>query len=137
MPTGARIGYGNALALSTDGSTWVTLAEVRNFNPPSANIELIDATNMDSPNRWREDVSGLVEGGDMSVEMNFIPGSTTDQTIRAMIDAAAAIYCRITYTESVVWTFLGRIRSYEISSPTDDIMTATLVIKQSASLTIT
>jgi predicted secreted protein len=136
MATSARIGYGNALALSTDGSTWVTLAEVRNFNPPSANIELIDATNMDSPNRYREKVQGFIEGGEMNVEMNFIPGSTTDQTIRAMINAGDAIYCRITYTESVVWTFLGQIRTYEISSPTDDIMTATLVIEQSASLTI-
>jgi hypothetical protein len=92
---------------------------------------------MDSPNRRREYVSGFIDGGEMTLELNFIPGNTTDQTIRARVDAGTAFYCRITWTTGVVWTFLGIPRSYEVNAPTDDIMTATLVVKMTASLTIT
>jgi predicted secreted protein len=137
MATGALIGYGTLFAISTDGVSYTTLAEVRSLNPPSDNIEIIDATNMDSPGRRREYVSGFIDGGEMTLELNFIPGNSTDQTIRARVDAGTAFYCRITWTTGVVWTFLGIPRSYEVNAPTDDIMTATLVVKMTASLTIT
>lgn len=137
MATGARIGYGAAFAVSTDGgSTYTALAEVTNITPPSDNLDIIDATNMDSANATREFIVGLNDPGECALEMNFIPGSTADQKIIQIRDAREAVYCRITFPNAVVWTFLGILTGYEPAIPTDDKMTATVTFKVTGSYTV-
>lgn len=137
MATGARIGYGSTFAVSTDGgSTYVSLAEVTSITPPSDNLDIIDATNMDSANATREFIVGLNDPGNCALEMNFVPGSTADQKIVQIRDARVAVYCRITFPNAVVWTFLGILTGYEPAIPTDDKMSATVTFKVTGSYTV-
>lgn len=137
MATGARIGYGSLFAVSTDsGSTYTTLAEVTSITPPSDNIDIIDATSMDSPNATREFIVGLNDPGNCSLELNFIPGNATDVKLVQIRDARVAVFCRITYPNSVVWTFQGILVGYEPSIPTDDKMSATVTFKVTGSYVV-
>jgi Lambda phage tail tube protein, TTP len=137
MTTAVTIGYGTTFEVSTDGgSVYTPLAEVTNITPPSDNLDIIDATNMDSPNATREFVVGLNDPGECSLEMNFIPGSTADQKIIQIRDARVAVYCKITFPNAVVWTFLGILTGYEPAIPTDDKMTATVTFKVTGSYTV-
>jgi hypothetical protein len=134
MVTQVSIGYGSTFAISTDGgNVYIPLAEVLDVTPPSDSIDIIDATNMDSPDATREYILGLNDPGECSLEMNFIPGSAADQKIQAVRAARQAVYCRITYPNAVTWTFLGILTGYEPAVPTGDKMSATVTFKVTGS----
>lgn len=132
--TQASLGYGSVFAVSTDdGATYVDLAEISNITPPSATIDMVDATHMQSPNADREFIIGLNDPGSASFDMNFIPGSAADLKIQAVKAARARVKCRITFPNGVTWTFSGLLKTYEPAVPTDDKMTATVTFKVSGS----
>lgn len=137
MATAAIIGAGTTFEVSTDGgSTYVRLAEINSITPPSDNLDIIDATSMDSPNRTREYITGFNDPGECTLEMNFIPGSTSDQKIIQIRDANVAVYCRIVYPNLVTWTFLARLQSYVPSISADGKMSATVTFKVTGSYAV-
>lgn len=135
--TEASIGYGSIFAVSTDdGATFTDLAEVTNITPPSSTIDMIDATHMASPNSDREFIIGLNDPGEASFEMNFVPGSGSDELIQEIKAARARVKCRITYPNAVTWTFSGLLMAYEPAVPNEDKMTATVTFKVSGSTVV-
>lgn len=136
--TGAKIGYGAKFALGdgADPENFTELAEVFSITPPSETVDVLDATHMQSPNRTREFIEGLIDPGECSIEMNFIPGSAADVAIQAL-KGTGANNCRITFPDggsgSVTWTFAGILTGYEPAVPNDDKMTATVTFKVTSS----
>jgi len=61
--------------------TWnsVVLAEVTNVTGPNESRDLIDVSNHDSTDGFKEYIAGLADGGEVSVEGNFIAGDSTGQ----------------------------------------------------------
>lgn len=138
MTTAASIGYGSLLEISTDGgSTWNEIAEVFSITPPSSAVDIIDVTHMQSVGRDREFILGLNDPGEASMELNFVPGSETDDLLLQIKAAYAPVKCRITWPNSVVWTFDGLLTGYEPSAPNDDKMTATVTFKVTGSVVST
>lgn len=139
MPeTAATIGYGADFEISTNGgSSWTGVGEVMSITPPSDAIDIIDATHMGSANRTREFITGLRDPGECSFEMNFVPGSAGDTLLQSVRDAAVRVSCRITFNNSVIWTFSGILTAYEPTVPLDDKMTATVTFKVTASYAVT
>lgn len=128
--TDARIGYGSLFEVSTDGGTvWVALAEVMEISPPSDDIDIVDATHMQSPNATREFIIGLTDPGECSLEMNFIPGGNGDAKIQAIRAARVPVKCRITFSNAAKWTFDAILTGYEPAAPNEDKMTATVTFK--------
>lgn len=125
--TQASIGYGTQFHISEDSeATWTELAEVFDITPPNDTVDEVDATHMRSPDRTREFIPGLIDPGEASFEMNFIPGSASDVKIRTLKVSGARVRCRITFPNGVVWKFTGWISGYEPAVPTDDRMTSTV-----------
>ncbi|MDP2365069.1 MAG: phage tail tube protein [Ignavibacteria bacterium] len=67
-------GFGTKLTWNT-----VNLAEVTNISGPSQTMDTIDVSSHDSPSQYKEFVAGFRDGGDLSLEGNFIKGDTTGQ----------------------------------------------------------
>lgn len=133
-PSGALLGYGSRMLLESLDSPnqFYDLGEVFNITPPSATADQIDVTHMQSPDRRREFISGLIDGGECSFEMNYIPGSDADESLNAILDAdpdERRRTWRIIYPNSIVHTFDAELTGYEPSVPTDDKMTATVTLK--------
>lgn len=138
MTTAASIGYGSLLEISTDGgSNWDEIAEVFSITPPSSSVDIVDVTHMQSPGRDREFILGLNDPGEASMELNFVPGSDTDALLLEIKGDYAPVKCRITWPNSVVWTFDGLLTGYEPSAPNDDKMTATVTFKVTGSVVST
>ena len=79
----ASTGYNGEVHLSTDG-TAANLAELKQvvmFSLPSDTAERVETTHLKSPNRRREYTSGMIDGGEVEVTLNFRPGSDTDLAI--------------------------------------------------------
>src|SRR5690349_18273356 len=117
--TQAMIGYSTTFAIEDDQaspSNYVTLAEIYDITLPSAKTDMVDATHSQSPNRTREFIQGLIDPGECSFEMNFVPGSASDERIQELRDGVARS-CRVTFPNSVTWTFLGVLQSYDPKAP--------------------
>jgi predicted secreted protein len=137
----AQLGYGATFEIQNDDSpgVYTVLDEVRNIMPPSADVDMIDVTHMQSPSGRREFIGGLIDPGEVSFEINWIPGNVTDVRLNGILDIpfgqSRRKTCRIVYPNHVVHTFSGELTKYEPSVPTDDKMTATVTFKVSGAIT--
>lgn len=131
----AKLGFNSKFSIENEASpaVYVDLGEVFNITPPSMTLDMVDVTHMQSPDGRREFISGLIDPGECSFEMNYIPGSASDVRLNAILDIAVGSSrrksCRITYPNAVTHTFEAELQSYEPNVPHDDKMTATVTFK--------
>ena len=91
------------------GSTFkwngVAIAESVEIGFPGINTEIIDVSSEDSTSAFREFIAGMHDGGEFTVDANFIKGDTTGQ-VALMTDAAAgtARTAIITLYGGATWT---------------------------------
>ena len=87
--TEASTGYAGEVHLSTDATTanLTELVQVVSFSLPSDTSERVETTHLKSPNRRREYTSGMIDGGELEVTLNFRPGTDTDLLIEAALAA--------------------------------------------------
>lgn len=129
MTTAAMIGLGITLEMQDliTPNDWFFIAEVFNLNPPSQVDDVVEATHYQSPNRRREYIPGLVESGEVSFDMNYVPGSDSDVLINAAQGVEKRL--RITFPNGVSQVFNGVRQGYEKNAPIDDRMTATVTFR--------
>lgn len=85
----ASIGWGGEFWLGTTAlaGSLVEMVQVVSFGLPQDKIDRVETTHLKSANRRREYTSGLVDGGEVQVVLNFRPGSDTDQAIENALAA--------------------------------------------------
>lgn len=78
--TDARIGWGGELHVSTDNTeaNLFELVEVRECGFPQDETDESEATHLKSPGRRKEFKAGLIDGGEFTASLNYVPGSATD-----------------------------------------------------------
>src|SRR5687767_14592043 len=98
MSTQAKIGHGTLFQInSSPGNSpdqWDSIAEIVSVTPPSLSRDAIDATHSESPEKWREYIPGLRDGGEVTLEMNFIPGGLGTEAILATFNSDDQISAR-------------------------------------------
>jgi len=126
------IGWGAQFWLDNDSGALTKLAEITAITLPNPQVSDVEATHFESPGRRREYISGLIEDGEGTFEMNYNPGSATDEIIRdAMSDGVARSYKIVVPDGEDTWEVTGEciVKGYERAVPIDDRMTATLTIR--------
>lgn len=95
--TEARIGWGGRLYLSTDNTeaNLAELVEVRECGFPQDETGEAEATHLQSPGRRREYVATLIDGGEFTATLNYVPGSATDLLLTAAKETADTRKIRI------------------------------------------
>lgn len=142
MP-GESIGWGAEVRVhngQTPGGL-VELEGVFNMTLPNPQIEDVETTHYKSTNREREYISGLIENGELQIEMNYVAGSTTDLIISSFRAANQTRQMQITVPTTVgvtkKWTFTFNcyVKGYERAIPLDDRLTAVLTVKVAGAVT--
>lgn len=139
--TDARIGYGTIYEIwdkSLGVPAFVEVAEVINVTPGEATADRVDATHMQSPNRRREYISGLIDNGEASFEINWVPGSDTDVMLRELFESGENVNHRVTFpgvAPRVTVTYEASIIGFSKAIPIDDRMTATITVAVSGAET--
>lgn len=134
MATSARIGY-QTLFKSGNGASpevFATLAEVTAITPPAMSRDTVDATHMESPGAWREFIAGLKDGGEVSLELNFIPGGTAASALTAELDLDGPLALKnrqILFPDGSYFSFAGILTGFEPDAPIDDKMSASVTFK--------
>ena len=132
--TDAALGYGTAYRVwdaSLAIPALIEIGEVINVTPPGGTSDRVDATHMKSPGRRREYIAGLIDSGEASFEINWVPGSATDELLRTLQTSGAIVQHQIEWANGVTVTYDAAITGYEKSVPIDDRMTATITVAPS------
>lgn len=138
----AMLGYGSVFQIAAESSPdlYVDLAEVTSITPPSADVDQIDVTHMTSPNRYREFIDGLIDAGECSLDINFVPGNSTDVRMFELLNLPIGTdhnrNLRISFPNGRTWSFRGVLTGYEPDVPVDDRMTATVTFKVSGTISV-
>jgi predicted secreted protein len=140
MTTEAQIGLGTEFWLDNNAGTPVLtkLGEILSVTPPNSQTARVEATHMDSPNRRREFIAGLIDDGEGTFEMNYVPGSATDLLIQgAQLSGLTKNYKIVIPDGAGTWEIEGEciVIGYERNIPIDDRMTATLTVAFSGAST--
>ena len=87
--TEARSGWGGKVYLGTDNTeaTLTLLDEVVDTTFPQDETDEIEATHLNSPGKRKEFISGMIDGGDVTVTGNYVPGGATDLLLTAAKEA--------------------------------------------------
>jgi predicted secreted protein len=135
----AILGYGIIYAISTTaaGSTYTTIGEVSDIELPSDEVEEVDVTHYGSPARTREFIAGLINTGEASFTVNWIPGETTDIFLRGMRISGAVHNHKITFPNGSSVVYPGFIKGYSPSAPIDDKLSAQYTVKKAGAETWT
>jgi hypothetical protein len=130
MSTKASIGNGTKFQINvstTETPDWKDIAEVYDLTPPNETTDVVDASSFDS--RERQFIYGLTDPGEMSFEMNFVPGSASEGLLLAAKASLVSTPFRMIFPNAAAWSFNGLVTGYEPAVPNDDKMTATVTIK--------
>jgi predicted secreted protein len=73
----------------------------------------------------------MKDGGEVSLELNFVPGSATKSRLQAALEQTNAISAKIVFPDSpaTTWTFDTIVTAVEAESPLDDKMALSVTLK--------
>lgn len=133
----AMIGYSSKYEISNGDSpeTFFEVGEVFNITPGEEATDRIDVTHYQSPDRRREFIAGLIDPGEATFEINWVPGDETDEFIRDLRTSGETRTHRITFPNGVTVSYDAIILSYSKAIPLDDRMTATITVAVSGAET--
>ncbi|QQN73953.1 phage tail tube protein [Croceicoccus sp. YJ47] len=138
--TDAVIGYGAQFHLSTNvtAANLAKVAEVIEIGLPDPQTADAEATHFESPGRQREYIPGLIDNGEITIGINWIPGSDTDALIKSAQEDDASRAMKIVIPTGTVdqeFSFLGIVKGFAKNVPMDDRMTATVTIRVAYAVT--
>lgn len=128
--------YGTLLQSGDGGApeVFTTVAEVTDISGPSLALDPLDVTSHESPGAFREFVGGLLDGGEVTFTINYVPtGATHDATTGLLADMVARtvrnfqlIFPDVGATQ---WSFSALVTAFEPAEPVDDRLSAELTLK--------
>lgn len=127
-------GFGTLLAVATASTgAYTTIGEPVSIEGPNISSSDIDFFHMQSPNQFREFKAGAGDGGEITVEMNYVEADAS--TIYALHRADR--WFRVTDSGSSTWICQGYVRDIQPGFPEDDRATMSVTIKLSGKPTFT
>ena len=143
--TEARIGYGSVLKRGNGGTpeVFTAIKEVVTFGLPQPESADVEVTHLTSPNRKREYIAGLIEQGEVSMSMNWIPNDPTQDHLTGLLADQKSGVVRnwqalVGTTPLITWAFSGYVKKFAPDDVESDApLRATLTIKITGDDTVT
>lgn len=137
MASNAVSAFGTILRIG-DAATpiegFTTVAELRTISGPSLVAETIDVTVHNTPTPWRRYISGLLDGGEVTFDINFIPSDPTHGyttgLLKDMTDRTRRNF-KIIFPDSgnTEWILPTVITGFEMSADPADVLMASVTLK--------
>lgn len=128
--TVAKIGHGARLqraTVETSPQTWEDLGELIEPSAPGLSKDAVEATHSRSADRYREFISGLRKGEEVTAMIALEPSAASNGTyakLNADINSDEVIEYRMLFPgEATAWLFAAVTLSVTPSIPIDDRMT--------------
>ena len=132
--------YGTKLLVGDGGGTEVftAVAEIRNIGGPEISVDTTDVTPHSTSAPWRHKVATLIDGGEVTLELNFLPGATDQAALRADMIARTKRNFRIEWPITPTAyraSFAGYVTKLSPSAPHDAELSASMTITITGAVT--
>ena len=141
MATGATASY-KALLKVGDGATpeiFATIAEVKDIKGPAMKADVEDATSHDSTEGWKEYIPTLIEGGDVSFDIQFVPTGATHSyvagVLKLMVDRTLRNF-RLLFPDTTTWTLPAYVTEFTPENTLKGISMASITLQVSGKPTL-
>lgn len=138
----SMLGFGTLLQVNLPGTGWTTLAGVMDLDGPELSTEEVKVTHQESPDATHEYLPGLKDGGSISFDVVYIPGSPAhgnapgglayEWRTRQVRD------WRIVWPDSssTTWSIRGFLTGFKPAAPLEDRLSASISIRVAAAPTL-
>lgn len=136
---GCTVSFGTA----TGTATTATLANVTNIGGLDGETETIDVTSHDSSGSYREKVASFIDAGQVTLDVNFDPNSTTHRATSGGIlylrDQRTIVPWKVAFpgTPAHYVSFQAFVKSAGFEAPFDDKLAMSVVLETTGSATWT
>lgn len=140
MASGAKHSYGSQLKIG-DGAgpeVFTAIAEVQKISASGIKLDALETTNLASPDGYREFVGGLLDGGEISLSLKFLPdlaghaALVTDQNAKTLRN----FEWHIPTTTAKKFSFAALITSISIDTDVEKVIEAEVTLKISGKPTL-
>lgn len=126
--TSAISGFGTQLKI---GGT--AIVELQDVSGPSLSLETIEVTSHSSLDGWKEYIAGLLDAGEVSFDINYVPTAATHKNASGgllyLLGQRSLQAFTLVFPDSTSWTFNAFVTSFEPSAPVQDKLTASITLK--------
>ena len=95
------------------------IANLTSIGEIGVESEEIDATDLDSPNNYKEFIAGSKDAGEVSLAGN-IKDETNVEKMLALAESQSMEQWKVTYPSKATWTFTGFVKSFKDGEKTPD-----------------
>lgn len=127
--------YGTLLKIGDGAGTaevFTTIAEVGDIDGPSMSVDTIDMTNHSSPGARKEFIPSLIDSGEISFPVNFIPDdSTHDATtgIQKIMNDRDVWNWQMVFPDTTTVTFAAMVTKFGLKEPVAGKLSADVTLK--------
>lgn len=123
----AQISFGAAFAFSSANPP-TALAGIISISMSGHDTNQIDVSALDDATRWKNFLNGRVDGGDITIKINFLKSLLA--TLMGYVGHAAPYYYKITAPDGSTLAGQANLSKYTpLDIPEDDRITAEIAIK--------
>lgn len=132
--------YGTKLLVG-DGAgseAFTALAEVRNISGPATKVDTVDVTPHSTSTPWRHFVPTLIDGGEVTLDINFLPDATDQQALRTDMLARTKRNFRIEWPTTPTAhraSFAAYVTGHSPAAPHDGALSASVTLKITGAVT--
>jgi hypothetical protein len=128
MASSATAAYG----MTIKKGAGTVIAEITSLDGPGVERDMIEVTNLSSPSGAKEFIAGMIDGGEVTLEVSYVPQNATQkQLLTDLSTPAAATAYTITLTDSGPSTISASmlVKSFKLKGEVGGKMAATFVLK--------
>ncbi|MBT0779553.1 phage tail tube protein [Paracoccus sp. pheM1] len=135
MPDG-MLGYGATVRIGRGATpTFTEIELIGDLALPDEQVDEVEVTHMKSPGRRRQYIAGLIDSGEITIPMNYIPESATDVLLQSIKASGEEVILEITLAGATEpESFAAFLKGYARTAPIDDKMTAEATFRLSAQI---
>jgi predicted secreted protein len=126
---------------STGSGSFTAVANVTDISGPSRSRESIEVTAHDSPDKYREFIKGLKDGGEVELTLNYDPANATHTALDADFEEDALRDYQVVLlpgeADEHTWDFSGLLTDLGEEYPTEGQMERTATFKISGKPVLT
>lgn len=135
--------FGTLLKIGDGGGTEVftTIAEVRDISGPSLKLDTEEVTSHSSTAGWREYIGTLLDAGEVTFDINFIPTAATHSQTSGLIKDLKNKTLRnfqlvFPNVGATTWAFAAYVTGFEPAEPVEGVLAASVTLKISGQPTL-
>jgi hypothetical protein len=127
-----NIGYKSILAVTTTTGA-AEIAQIRNISGPGVSANDVDTTTLDSSTNYRTFACGLLDPGEVSMQLVYDPAAITHRRLALYMGTKAAKTFTVYHGSSTGDSdaFIAYVKGMSREIPLDDLITCDVTLKVS------